>query len=197
TRGGSPGAGRLDSSRRVDYLPTTYCAITSFSEHRVQPMHATDRYPSAVARAAAVLVGIFLGGTAAPAQEPDAAPPEKPYVHDILGQGNRRVTAQDVLGKLKTHVNGEYRPETVQEDVRLLLETKQFGNVQARYKVLPGTNKVDVYFIVVDYPNTVQEVVYKGCHTINKSELEALTGVRKNAPLNPVNNQLACQAIVN
>src|SRR5205085_10489268 len=86
--------------------------------------------------------------------------------------------------------------EVVQEDGRQLLETKQFGNVQARYKVLPG-NQVDVYFLVVDYPNTVREVVYKGAHAIKKAELETLTGVRKDAPLNPVSNQLACQTIVN
>jgi outer membrane protein assembly factor BamA len=44
---------------------------------------------------------------------------------------------------------------------------------------------------------TVEEVVYEGVHSIKKSELESLTGVRKGAPLNPSQNRVACQSIVN
>jgi len=156
-------------------------------------MQATDRCSSAVARAAAVLVGMLLCGAACLAQTTSA---RKVTVADIIISGNKRMATDAIKGMLKTRVGGEYVPEVVQEDVRTLMATRQFGNVEARYNPQPG-NKVVLYFSVVDYLNVVEEVIYEGVHSIKKSELENITMVRKGAPLNPVQNKVACQNIVN
>jgi outer membrane protein assembly complex protein YaeT len=168
-----------------------------------------DRFSSAT-RFAAVLMGILVGGAACLAQTPPSqGPPQdqgegqgrgpaqgKMIVADILIRGNKRMATQNVMALLKTRVGREYKPEDVQDDVRSLMATKQFGNVEARYNLLPG-NRIEVYFFVVDYPNTVEDIVFEGAHSIKKAELETLTGVRKGAPLNPVLNQAACQSIAN
>ena len=155
-----------------------------------------ERFSAVATRVGAVLVGILLCGAACLAQTTTPPGKGKVTVADILIRGNKRMPTQNVMALLKTRVGGEYKPEVVQEDVRSLMATKQFGNVEARYNMLPG-NKVEVYFFVVDYPNTVEEITFEGVHSIKKAELETLTGIRKGAPLNPVLNQAACQTIVN
>jgi outer membrane protein assembly complex protein YaeT len=136
---------------------------------------------------------MLLCGAAGLAQN---APLRKLIVADIIISGNKRMATDVIKGMLKSRVGGEYIPETVQEDVRTLMATRQFGNVEARFKEVGG-NKVTLYFFVVDFANTVEEVVYEGVHSIKKSELESLTGVKKGAPLNPSQNRVACQSIVN
>ena len=156
-------------------------------------MQAMDRYTSAAARAVAVLLGMFLCDAVGLAQPPSS---RKQTVADIIISGNKRMATDTIKSMLKTRVGGEYIPEVIQEDVRTLMATRQFGNVEARYDLRPG-NKVVIYFIVFDHPNVVEEVIYEGVHSLKKSDLESLTIVRKRRPLNPAQNKMACQSIVN
>src|SRR6266566_671853 len=107
-------------------------------------MRATDRF-SPAARTAAVLVGILVCGAVCLAQAPP--PPHKLTVADVLVRGNGRVPTQEIMAQVKTRVGGAYDPEVVQEDVRTLMATRRFGNVQPRAKMLPG-DKVEVTFFV-------------------------------------------------
>ena len=156
-------------------------------------MQAMDRCSRAAAHSVALLLGMLLCGADGLAQ---TASPRKLIVADIIISGNKRMSTDAIKSMLRSRVGTEYSPATVQDDVRALMATRQFGNVEARYNPAGG-NSIVLYFFVVDYPNVVKEVVYEGLHSIKKSELEGLTMVRKGAPLNPAQNRLACQSIIN
>src|SRR5262245_54823323 len=156
-------------------------------------MRALVRLTSTSTRLAAVCLGVLLGGWLSFAQE--AAPARKVLVADVKVTGNRRVQTQTITAMLKTRPGIEYNPDQIQEDVRTLLATNQFGNVQARY-LNRQDGRVDVFFVIVDYPNVVEDVRFEGAHSIKKKELETLTNIKKGQPLNPTQNQIACQAIV-
>src|SRR5205823_4269460 len=49
---------------------------------------------------------------------------------------------------------------------------------------------------VAEYPSTIQEIVYNGAGHLKADELETITGLRKGAPLNPIANQMARNAIL-
>src|SRR5215831_10019942 len=118
-----------------------------------KPMKAKDRFPTVAARWAAVLLGMFVCSASSLAQENSAS--RKLLVGDVIVQGNRHKATQEITSLLKTRVGVEYNADVVQEDVRTLLATNQFGNVQARYNVR-SDGKVEVFFIVVDYPNVIE-----------------------------------------
>ncbi|HLJ92020.1 MAG TPA: outer membrane protein assembly factor BamA [Gemmataceae bacterium] len=153
-------------------------------------MRATDRIGWRVRPITVVLLGMFLSGAIAQAQ---TAPP-KVIVEDVVPQGNHLVPSQKIISLIKTRPGGEYNPETVQDDVRKLVETKLFANVLVRLD-RTAENKVKVYFYVAEFATTIQEIVYNGAKHLKPDELETLTGLRKGAPLNPVANRMAVNAI--
>ncbi|MBI1918229.1 MAG: outer membrane protein assembly factor BamA [Planctomycetes bacterium] len=157
-------------------------------------MRATDRFSPAAARTAAVVVGIFLCGALCLAQAPGTQ--RKLLVADVLVRGNRRVSTQEIMALVRTRPRTPYSPEAVQEDVRSLMATRRFANVQSQIRVLPN-DQVEVSFFIVDYLNVVEEVVYQGAKSLKASDLESITFIKKGAPMNPLNNQIACQTIVN
>lgn len=157
-------------------------------------MREPVRFISPLIRTAVVLGGLALGGWYSFAQEA-SPPPRRQIVADVKVSGNRRVATQNIISQLKTRPGVEYNPDTIQEDVRTLIATNQYGNVQARFLERPD-GRVDIYFVIVDFPNVVEEVLFEGAHSIKKKDLEDMTNVKKGKPLNPVQNQIACQTIV-
>jgi outer membrane protein insertion porin family len=163
-------------------------------------MRATDRYLSPVlcACAAGLLGCTMLWCTRAWAQQPQpTARPGAVMISDVIVQGNKLISTQTITGQLKTRAGTEYQPDVVQEDIRTLMATKQFINVQP--VIVPDQDapgRVRVYFTVRELPTTVQKVIFQGRHHIDDDELEKVTGIHKGMPLNPVANKLACQAIV-
>ena len=160
-------------------------------------MKATDRFILPDLRRAGALMGLLLCGVVALAQTPTGGPSTsgKTIVADVIIQGNRTVTAQQISALIKTRAGAEYNPDTAQEDVRNLMSTTQFGNVEVVTRNA-ADGKVLVYFLVRDYPNLVKKVVYQGAKHPSDDDLNALHSIRPNTPLNPVANKLACQAIV-
>lgn len=156
-------------------------------------MHATERRFPPTARCAVLTAAVLLLGGLALAQTP--TPSARLIVSDVVITGNRQVPTQEIMSQLKTRPGLEYNPDTAQEDVRNLWATKKFGNIQVELRP-DADNKVKVYFLIRDYPNTVEEVTYKGAKHLNDEVLTELTGIRKGAPLNPIANKLGCQAIV-
>ena len=60
----------------------------------------------------------------------------------------------------------------------------------------PGNaSGVVVYFHVQEYPNLIQEVVYKNANHISQKDLDEMTRLRKGMPLDPATNRQACFAI--
>jgi outer membrane protein assembly complex protein YaeT len=119
----------------------------------------------------------------------------KVIVADVIPQGNRLVTTQRIMGLIKTKPNGEYQKATVDSDVRKLYETKLFRNVEAR-TANTEDGKIKVYFIVTEYPSTIQEIVYQGAKHLKPDDLDTITGLRKGSPLNPIANKMAVQSII-
>lgn len=141
------------------------------------------------------------GGQPAPAGE--TAPPAavraprggKVLIADVVIQGNRHLSTQQIMSQLGTKPGLEYEPHMVQEDVRKLMATRQFAQVDPRFEALPD-GKVVIYFLIKDYPSVVTNVVYQGAKHLSDEELSTLTGVMKGKPLSPVTNKLGCSAIV-
>ena len=61
----------------------------------------------------------------------DQPAPEKVIVSDVIISGSQLAPIEEIKNQLKTRVGKEYISETLQEDVRTLYVTKQFGNVWA------------------------------------------------------------------
>jgi outer membrane protein insertion porin family len=139
----------------------------------------------------AVLLGLVLCAVSVQAQDS----PRKLTVADVIVRGNTRKSTQEIMAMLKTRVGAEYNPETIQEDVRTLMATDQFGMVQARYQPCPD-GQVVVSFLIVDYPNVIEEVVFDGLKSLSRGDLEKAIRVKKGDPLNPPSNQAACRTIV-
>src|SRR5262249_37875391 len=153
-------------------------------------MKATDRFISPLRRTTAALVAMLVCAVAGLAQTPS-----KIIVDDVIPQGNHYIPPQKIISLIKTRPGTEYSDEVVQEDVRRLYETKLFANVKVTLQHA-GEDRVKVYFIVAEYPSTVQEVIYQGAQHLKPDELETLTGIRKGSPLNPIATQMGRQAIL-
>jgi outer membrane protein assembly complex protein YaeT len=153
-------------------------------------MNATDRLRTPVGRAAAALACVLAGALAALAQ----APP-KVTVADVVVQGNRRVPTQQVQAQLKTRAGGEYTQAAAEDDVRALVATRQFANVEVRTRT-EADGRVTVYFLLREYPSRVEKVIYQGARHLKDEDLNNLTGIKVGSILNPLANKAACQAIV-
>src|SRR5207249_11196077 len=75
-----------------------------------------------------------------------------------------------------------------------LKESGAFADVRVRTKPTPD-KKLLVFFDLAELPSLIREVVYRGAKHMKQTELDALTGLKRGAPLNPSANQLACRAI--
>lgn len=158
-------------------------------------MKATQRLGSPQRLSALALAGLLICGGAFFAQTPPPAPAGKVEVADVIPQGNRFVPTQKIMSLIRTRPGGELNKATVDEDVRRLYETKQFRTVEVRIADA-GDGKARVTFLVTEYPSTIQEIIYQGAKHLKPDELETLTGLRRGAPLNPIANKMAVQAIL-
>jgi outer membrane protein insertion porin family len=155
-------------------------------------MRATDRWKPLLRYTLAAMVGLLACGSLVSLAQ---SPAGKIIVDDVIPEGNRVVPPQKIISLIKTRPGTEFQQETINEDVRRLYETKLFANIRVHTQQVSDT-RVKVYIVVAEYPSTVQEVVYQGNHHLKPDELETITGIRKGAPLNPIANQMACQAIL-
>lgn len=153
-------------------------------------MKANVRSTSSTPTWVGALVILMLSGWISHAQPPGAS-----EVADVIIRGNKYTPSEYITGIIRTRPGGPYRADTVQEDVRSLVTTGRFGNVEVRTSPAED-GKINVHFIVVDYPSRVREVVYIGNTELDEDELTVLTGIQKGAPLNPIVNRIACQQVV-
>ncbi|MEI6770053.1 MAG: outer membrane protein assembly factor BamA [Planctomycetota bacterium] len=123
------------------------------------------------------------------------ASPGKLMIADVIVQGNRVVATQAITSQLATKPGKEYLPNVIQDDVRKLMATKQFAHIDPRIESLPD-GKVNIFFLVKEFPSVVQNVTYLGAKHLTEEELGQLSLVSKGKPLSPITNKLACQAIV-
>jgi outer membrane protein assembly complex protein YaeT len=139
---------------------------------------------------AAVAVLTLARAGAASAQSPEGKP-----IAQVLVQGNRQHSTEQVLAQLNTKPGLAFSRGRAEEDVNRLVKAGWFADVQALTYPTPD-DRVGVLLKVVEFPSVVQEVIYKGANHIKKSDLDELTNLRPNVPLNPAANWAARQAIL-
>jgi outer membrane protein assembly factor BamA len=127
---------------------------------------------------------------------PPARAAEKFLVSDVIIQGNRRTSTEQLKVRLHTQAGKEYDPAALDEDVREMYKTRQFSNIQT-FVEPDGPGKVKVYFSIHDLPNQVQKVTFLGAKHLKPEELQKEIGVRPGTPLNPKLNEEGCQKILN
>ena len=138
----------------------------------------------------AFLVMVFFGAFSL------AEPPSQgTLVADVIPQGLRLMPTAKVMSLIHTRPGNEYSEETVREDVRRLMETHSFSDIRVELHTLPD-KRVVVYFWFQELPSVIREIKFNGANHMSKDDLEQATGLRKGMPLNPIANQMACQAIV-
>ncbi len=159
-------------------------------------MQATDRFFPPAAHWAGVVLGVLLCGMAGFAQS-TSAPSGRVVVGDVLVQGNRLIPTQQVMAQIKTRPGAPYSEETVQEDVRTLVASRQFASVKADYRP-EADGKMTIIFTVQDQANLVKRIVYNGAKHLGRTDddINVITGLRVGMPLDPVTNKAACQAII-
>ena len=158
-------------------------------------MRPTDRGQSGImSRLSCVACALLIVGAWSLAAR-GQTPPGGTQVADVIPQGLHLVPTPKVMSLIHTRPGADYSDETVREDVRRLYETHSFSDIRVELSTLPD-KRVVVYFWFRELPSVIREVVFKGANHMSKDDLEQATGLRKGAPLNPIANQVACQAIV-
>ncbi len=162
------------------------------------PLRGTD-WQSVLMRCwAGVLLAALLYASAcglASAQTLSQAPPGGTLVADVFPQGLKYVPAQRVMSIIKTRPGQEYQQHVVDEDYRNLYKTGLFGNIRI-YWEYTRDNKVNVYYAFVEYQSRIEQIEYKGARHLKKDDLDAASGLRKGASMNPTFNKTACENIV-
>jgi outer membrane protein insertion porin family len=149
-------------------------------------MIATDRL---ICRTLLAALALVLPAAITVAQIPDG-----PIVAEVVTSGNRITPREQIIGQLKTRPGLTFSEQNARDDVQKLKESGAFADV--RVLTRPGADKkVVVIFELAELPSLIREVVYKGAKHIKQADLEALTGLRRGAPLNPTANLLACRSI--
>jgi outer membrane protein insertion porin family len=157
-------------------------------------MKATDRFSSVAIRTAGLVLALLLSGAACQALAQAPATTGKYLINDVIPQGNHLVATSRIMSLIRSRPDMEYSQETVNEDVRRLMATKQFGNIAVELRYTPD-GKVNVYFLIYEGPSAIQDIQYQGAKHVKPEDLNTITGLRKGMPLNPLANQMACQAI--
>src|SRR5262245_33279908 len=118
-------------------------------------------------------------------------------VHDVIPQGNRIRTRDDILSQLRTRPGQPYSQITAQDDVKRLYAKGWFtaDGVRIETRIRPD-NTVDVIVRVEELTGTVQKIEYRGAEHLGEDELAKLTGLRRGMPMSPVANRAATQAIL-
>lgn len=117
----------------------------------------------------------------APAR-PAPALPGLPMVGEVRIEGNRHVTEQKILAIIKTRAGRPLDRSQVDEDVRKLLKSRMFINVEPRYERTPEGTLL-VILRVVERP-TIQHVRMLGTDR-SKMTLAKHHGLKVGDPLDP------------
>ena len=144
------------------------------------------------------IVALILGSAAIAVPSAAAESPSGKEIAEVLVQGNRLRTTDEILAKMNTKPGGKYSEITAQEDVGRLLSQGWFttNGVQLSTQRDRPDGKIAVIVSVTELPSTVKEIIYRGANHLSPDELEKLTGLKKGAPMSPAFNQSARQAIL-
>jgi outer membrane protein insertion porin family len=140
----------------------------------------------------AALVALVLAAARAGAE-----PPTGKEIAEVEVRGNRLRTTQEIVAKMNSRPGQRYSETAAQEDVGRLLSQGWFppNGVQLATQERPD-GKVKVIVQVIELPNSVQKITYRGAQHLSRDELEKLTGLKRGNPMSPAFNESARLAIV-
>lgn len=140
-----------------------------------------------------ISVGVVTCGQIAAAEQSQKS--TKVVISDVMIQGNRRMTTEQIKHHLHTQPGKEYNPAVVDEDVRELYKTHQFSTIQT-FLQPDGAGKAKICFTMREMPNMVQKVTFLGAKHAKEEELRNITGVKPGKALIPNLNRLGCRQIL-
>jgi outer membrane protein insertion porin family len=134
---------------------------------------------------AAILAPAFARAQAAP----------KGTVVEVRIEGNSGITAEKIRGKLLSKANSPYDQQKVDADLRTLIGTKWFSDVQPFYEESPpGSGKIILIFRVQEMP-ILRKVELRGRRRVSQKEIEENTGLKVGNRADPTRTRLAVQQI--
>ncbi|AMV37411.1 outer membrane protein assembly factor [Planctomyces sp. SH-PL62] len=154
------------------------------------------RPPRRRPRAARVLAFVAaLLGLAAAASTASAQAVPKGTVVEIRVEGNSGITAEKIRGKLLSKTNAPFDQQKVDADLRTLIGTKWFTDVQPFYEEKPpGSGEIVLIFRVKEMP-ILRSVEFRGRRKIPLKEIEENTGLKVGNRADPTRTRLAVQQI--
>jgi outer membrane protein assembly factor BamA len=162
------------------------------------PDGVCDRKTQATGKKALGLVALLLLAALATSQSWAQTTSAQVQVADVIVTGNHNISTDRVMSFIKIRAGNQYTRERLKdlmrEDVQSLYATRMFKHADPQIRELQD-GRVNVYFSVQEFPNIIQEIIYKNANHIDKKELEKITGLRKGMPLDPTTNRRAAFAI--
>lgn len=132
---------------------------------------------------------------------PTHARQSKPTVEELRIEGNRRLTAEQIVEHLRTRAGDEFEDATVRRDLRALLDLGKFDAAQTRVSTEAGVRGgVVVTFSVVELP-VVRSLAFKGLRSVGEADVlralrERQTGLQREGVYDPAKVAAARRAIL-
>ncbi len=115
-------------------------------------------------------------------------------IAEIKYQGNQSITPDQMRGHIKSRVGRPLDRATLDEDLRSLIGTKWFADVQIQYDSSPKGDGVVLIFVVVEMP-MLREVRFIGLHKLKLKDVEETTNLKKGARADWMTTQAAVRKI--
>ncbi|WP_337176940.1 POTRA domain-containing protein [Paludisphaera sp.] len=143
---------------------------------------------------ALVALATLLATLLAPAVVRAQAPP-KGTVVEVRIEGNASISAEKIRGKLLSKANSPYDQQKVDADLRTLIGTKWFSDVEPFYEEKPpGSGDIVLIFRVREMP-ILKKVELRGRRKVSQKEIEENTGLKVGNRADPTRTRLAVQQI--
>src|SRR5262249_38178365 len=133
---------RLDTRRNFNYSAPSLARYPTW-DHGDLAMKI--RASSRAWLLAGVMAGWLSAAVAVAQLLPATSGGGRLIVKEVIVQGNHAVPTPKIMAKLHTRADHELNQDTINEDIRKLYETKQFGNIQVKTDYT-SDGKVNVYF---------------------------------------------------
>jgi len=118
--------------------------------------------------------GLLLGQGAS--GEPDA-----PFVKAVEVEGNKAISSETILARIKTRAGQPYYPQSGRDDIKRLYETGYFSDISIDIK--EEADGLRVIFRVEERP-TIQEVTIKGVRRVSRRGLKRKLRTKEGQYLN-------------
>jgi outer membrane protein assembly complex protein YaeT len=115
-------------------------------------------------------------------------------VAEVRITGNHVIDTGEIMRYVRVRAGMTYNRSQVLEDLDRLISSKKFKDVKS--SVSPMPNGIQVTFIIFEFPNLVQEVIFRHAKHISQKDLDEMThDIKKGQPMNPASNKAAAREI--